>query len=168
MRYLKLILFVFLISQGAQALNVCLHARSTNDVASGHAFVTVQNNAGRIQETYGLWPNDKLTEKYPHQVAINRPGDLPLQIMRARGYIIANDSPRLTEEAVCATLKVSVNDLREQVLNYTSEESYGPYQTMNNNCTHFAIRIFNIASQENFPVVMTPKRVKSIIVRLGQ
>ncbi len=147
------------------ALTVCLYARSTNDPASGHAFINVQDK-GRTVESYGLWPNDKLTSAFPNPIAINRTGDFPMAVLRKMNVIIPAKMEKMLEGKVCADLAVSREVLREKALSYTTKEEYGPYRSLQNNCTHFAVRMFNFATDSEFPVVVTPKKVNAIIRNL--
>lgn len=136
--------FTLAITQVSLALDICLHARK------GHSFVTVQDN-GKVVKTLGLWPNRLLDDKFPNNVAINRPGDYPIA--------------KAPDVSTCSPLKISLSALEAKAKKYTDKSEYGPYVLLGNNCTHFAVRMFNFGSGESFPVVMSPSQVMSKIGR---
>ncbi len=154
---------LFALSHNSYAMSVCLNARSTNQANSGHAFVTIHANNGDIIETYGLWP----LSKHPGSVAINKPGDLPLATLRAGGkFKIPGDSAKMIEDNICRPFDShSLARIRTEVTSYTT--AVGRYSTLSNNCTHFAVRIYNSASGDSFPIVQTPKAVRRIIAKRG-
>lgn len=151
-------LFIFLLSFSSFATNVCLYARSNNGPASGHSFVTVEDG-GKIIETYGFWP----LEKHPGSLAINFTSDLPLHILlNNKKYKVPDKMLTMTEARTCRPLIGNdIEALRESVNAYILD--YGKYQTLSNNCTHFAIRIYNAATGDNFAVVTTPLRARNIM-----
>lgn len=72
---------------------------------------------------------------------------------------------KMIEKRTCQSFdKQNLEELKAKVENYISE--YGAYKTLANNCTHFAIRIYNFASGDNFPLVQTPRRVGQIITKM--
>lgn len=134
--------FFLILSQTSMAMSICLHARK------GHSFVTVQDG-NKIVKSLGLWPNRLLNEKHPTNVSIDRSGDRPVKTA--------------PDVKTCSELKISVKALEQKAVKYTDKSEYGPYSLVGNNCTHFAVRMFNYGSGEQFPVVLSPARVMSII-----
>jgi hypothetical protein len=142
----------------SQALTFCLYARSTNDATSGHAFVTLEDR-GRVVESYGFWPE----EKHKGSIAINKSGDLPKAVILARANL-ANPEVfhNMGEASICQEIgNYPKQKIRDVVVNYIA--TVGKYRTMANNCTHFAIRIYNAITGDSFKVVQTPLRTRKII-----
>jgi len=152
---------VLAFSSWAQALTVCLNARSTDDPASGHSFVTVYSGA-KIVETYGFWP----TSKHAGSIAINKRGDFPVQYLLAQGAVVLAEGAKLmAEDKICSAAPgVSLSDMRSIVNSYMGV--YGRYRALSNNCNHFAVRIFNAITDQEFPVKMTPLATRKLIAQI--
>lgn len=74
---------------------------------------------------------------------------------------------KMKENRICQTFdKRNLDELREKVENYIKE--YGVYRTLANNCTHFAIRIYNFASGDDLKVVQTPLRLGKILSEISE
>ncbi len=144
------------VSNQASALTVCLYSRSSQDPMAGHAFVTVENQ-GRVVETYGLWPK----KKHPTYIAINKPADLPFRVLRSGNYQLPASMEKLREVQKCKPLNKSLGSVRAEVQQYL--EKYGVYKSLTNNCTHFAVRIYNFAADDHFPEVQTPLAVRRVL-----
>jgi hypothetical protein len=149
--HLWVVSITLVISQASVALDICLHARK------GHSFITVQNN-GKVVKSLGLWPDRLLNETHPNPVAIDRGGDLPMS--------------KAPDVSRCSTLKVSLDQLVKKALSYTSSSQYGPYKLAGNNCTHFAVRMYNYGASEDFfgkgdrlHALLSPAEVKSKIIK---
>lgn len=142
----------------SHALTFCLYARSTNDAISGHAFVTLEDR-GRVVESYGFWPE----EKHKGSIAINKSGDLPKAVILARANL-ANPEVfhNMGEASICQEIgNYPKQKIRDVVVNYIA--TVDKYRTLSNNCTHFAIRIYNAITGDSFKVVQTPLRTRKII-----
>jgi len=141
----------------SHALTFCLYARSTNDPMSGHAFVTLEDR-GRVVESYGFWPE----EKHQGSIAINKSGDSPLYDILARPIANPEAFLKMGEASICQNIgNYPKQKIRAVVVNYI--EAVGKYRGGANNCTHFAIRIYNAITGDSFKVVQTPLRTRKII-----
>lgn len=155
MATLQFLLLLF--ANNVLAANICLYARSTNEIASGHSFVVIEDK-NKVIVSYGFWPDSK----HPGSIAVNKFADLPMATLKQMKAIMSEKMLRMTENHICQPFnKNNLDELREKVESYINE--YGTYKTLANNCTHFAIRIYNFASGENFPVVQTPLRARKIM-----
>ncbi len=156
LRFLFITTVSLFVQSQAWALTTCLYSRSSNDPMAGHAFVTIEDK-GRVIETYGLWPK----KKHPTYVAINKPSDLPFRVLRSGNYVLPKSMLKLKEVQKCQTLTKSIETVRTEVSHYL--QKYGVYKSLTNNCTHFAVRIYNFAADDHFPEVQTPLAVRNIL-----
>ncbi len=163
--------FFFIFTSSATAESVCLVGRSSGDPTSGHAFVYV-SNGNSIIESYGYWPKSK----NPQYLAINRvalgrkgiqkSGDLPYAWLRAHGYKFNESSANLTEDQFCLEVgRADLENARAIARGYF--QSFGPYKSLSNNCTHFAIRQFNAMTGANLKVIVTPLALRKVLRKLN-
>lgn len=150
--HLLVIGFTLAITQASLALNICLHARK------GHSFITVRDNI-KIIKTFGMWPDRLLNEKHPNSVAIDRRGDDPAN--SATPYV-----------STCSPLEVPLDHLVQYAIEYNDPSQYGPYKLLGNNCTHFAVRMYNYGAVTDFfgkgdrlHATLSPAEVKSKILK---
>lgn len=157
--FLRLTILVASIStSSALAVEACLYSRSTGSPWGGHAFVVVKSR-GRVLEAYGLWPRDK----HPDGMAINKGGDFPRDFLDARDLTTPRIE-RMLERFVCADAgSYDLEDIRALAHSYIG--TYGEWRFSDNNCAHFAIRLFNSATGLDFPLVASPLRINRVISR---
>lgn len=149
--------FTLFVTQTSFAMSFCLYARSNSNPTSGHAFVTVEDNRGQIIESYGYWPK----ETYPHNLTINVPADNPLRVIKAR-WGLTKDQQNLSESRLCQQIGgITVEQIRKAVFSYP--QKLGPYKYLTNNCTHFAVRMYNAVTKDSFPLVTTPSSARRAI-----
>ncbi|MEO0337443.1 MAG: hypothetical protein AAF202_13700 [Pseudomonadota bacterium] len=149
----------FILCQQALAYKACLYSRSNDQPTGGHAFVTVELG-DKVLEAYGLWPR----KKHPDGMAINKAGDFPYRFLEARDLI----TPKLeamTEGSLCLPTAgdMDLDDVRALAQDYIG--TYGEWRFSDNNCAHFAIRLFNLATGHDFPEVWSPKRINRVLAR---
>ena len=147
-------------TEGALALNVCLYARATNKPTSGHSFVTIENSQHQVIESYGFWPPDI----NPESLYINFPYDTPARIIEQVWGIEARRQT-MPESRICQDVQNhTLSQIRAFVKNYPAR--YGRYKYLTNNCTHFAVRVYNAVTGDKIPAAATPWEVKSSIKRV--
>ena len=153
---------ILLLAQSSFALSVCLNARSNGNITNGHAFITIEDEKGKIVESYGYWP---LSETRKQSLTINIPADNPLNIIKAR-WGLTKKQEAMSEARLCQNTNATIAQTRKLALSYPGQ--FGKYSLMSNNCTHFAIRIYNQLSGDTFPVVQSPtgarREIKKVLV----
>lgn len=152
---------VLLVSQSSYALLVCLYARSTGEPTNGHAFVTVEDNSGRVYESYGYWPKSK----YSENPTINLLSDQPLRVIAKHGRL-TETLKRMHEARLCQPMGgIRVDQVRKTAYQY--REVRGDYRVFSNNCSHFATTLYNAVSRDSFPESATPGRIIREVKKLS-
>ncbi len=162
---LWVLVILIAMSSVCEAKVLCLYARSNNDPMSGHAFVTLEQG-DQVLERYGMWPDSKLAENDQiliGNVALNKNGDYPLSILRKK-FKVSDNLANMTEAQICE----DVGNIKASVIRQIAiEVGEKRYQSLSNNCTHFAIRLFNAVTGADFPSYATPKRSKKEMLKRG-
>lgn len=156
-------LFLLIVSQSAQAaLHFCLYARSNGNPTSGHASVTIEDSQGKVHETYGYWPK----EKYPQSLTVNIPADNPLRVIKAR-WGLTPEQEQMSEVRLCQSMGgLTIAQVRKAVLSYPQVR--GAYRYFDNNCSHFAVTMYNAVTKDSFPVVATPGAIRREVRKVAQ
>lgn len=156
-----ILIFLITLASESRALTMCLYARSTSDITSGHSFVTLVDE-GQILETYGFWPG----KDRKGSMEINKELDNPKHLVLARWELVEPVKFRkLIEEHICQDIgNYPVKNIREWVVSYKAR--VGRYRKLGNNCTHFAVRLYNAVTGDTFRVVQSPLRVRKIIRKI--
>ncbi len=162
--YLPVLLafLILTVSQAALAFNLCLYARSNSYPSSGHVFLTVEYDQGRVFESYGYWPK----EKSPSYTMVNYTFDNPVRVIqKLNGGELSTRLKQMTEVRLCQPVNgISIAQIRATALKYP--QTHGPYSVLINNCAHFAVLLYNSITGDEFPLRPTPLDTRMLIKKI--